>query len=102
MLLDTSIRVLFVMLLTISLHRNSWVWSWIWVIPPLTASVLNFRIARRMPDRTVKDVVSAVLLVPGEIYLMFSIAVWLTCWANVLLGIQRDGWSAQYRAEGKA
>jgi cellulose synthase/poly-beta-1,6-N-acetylglucosamine synthase-like glycosyltransferase len=102
MLLDTSIRLLFVMLLTISLHRNSWVWSWIWIIPPLTASVLNFRIARRMPDRTVKDVVSAVLLVPGEIYLMFSIAVWLTCWANVLLGIQRDGWSAQYRAEGKA
>jgi cellulose synthase/poly-beta-1,6-N-acetylglucosamine synthase-like glycosyltransferase len=101
MLLDTSIRVLFVILLTLALHRGSWVWYWIWAIPPLIAMALNFRIARKMPNHTKKDILYAVLLLPGEIYLCFSIAIWVISWFDVLVGKKRDGWSAQYRAEGK-
>jgi cellulose synthase/poly-beta-1,6-N-acetylglucosamine synthase-like glycosyltransferase len=101
MLLDATIRILFIVLLTLALQRGSWVWYWIWIIPPLFGMVLNYRVAMKMPDRTAKDVISAVLLLPGEIYLWFSIAIWLTSWFDVLFGIRRDGWSAQYRAEGK-
>ena len=101
MLLDATIRILFVVLLTLALQRGSWVWYWIWIIPPLFGMILNYRVAMKMPDRTTKDVISAVLLLPGEIYLWFSIAIWLISWFDVLFGIRRDGWSAQYRAEGK-
>jgi hypothetical protein len=101
MALDASIRILFLLLFTISVWRDSWVWYWVWIIPPLFAVILNFRIARKMPDRTAADVISAVLLIPCEVYLVFRIATWTRSWFDVLFGIRRDGWSAQYRAEGK-
>ena len=45
------------------------------------------------------DLISAVLLVPVEIYLVVRVACATPSWANVIAGIKRDGWASQVRAE---
>jgi poly-beta-1,6-N-acetyl-D-glucosamine synthase len=45
------------------------------------------------------DLLSAVLLVPVEIFLIMRVCCATASWANVLAGIKRDGWAQQARAE---
>lgn len=99
--LDAAIRMLFAVLLAISLSRGAYVWFWVWAIPPALAVILNLRIAAKMPNRTAGDMVTAALLIPAEGYLVLRLAGWMVAWWSVIFGIRRDGWSAQYRAEGK-
>lgn len=99
--LDASIRVLFLVLLALALQRDSFVWSWVWAIPPLLAIVLNLRTAWSIPNRRAGDLFLAGTLVAFEAYLVFRLCTWFVSWVAVLRGSRRDGWSAQYRAEGK-
>jgi hypothetical protein len=46
------------------------------------------------------DLVLALSLVAVELYLIFRLLVWATSWATVIMGIRRDGWARQYKAEG--
>jgi poly-beta-1,6-N-acetyl-D-glucosamine synthase len=101
MALDAIVRVLFVLLTTVSLVSGNYRWYWIWAIPPALAVLLNIRTLRRMPDRTLADTVAALTLLPVEAYLWFRLFVWLTSWGTVLAGIRKDGWARQYKAEGK-
>ena len=39
-------------------------WSWLWAIPPGVAILLNLKLAWRVPNRTIGDLISAALLVP--------------------------------------
>jgi len=68
-------------------------------VPPAVAALLNLKLAWRVPNRTTADLVSAVLLVPVEIYLIVRVACATASWVNVLAGIKRDGWANQARAE---
>lgn len=101
-LLDASIRFMFFGLLILALLRGSWVWFWVWAIPPVLAMLLNLRTVLRTPHRSTADIVVAVTLVGSELYLMVRIATWAVSWVHAILGIRKDGWAAQYRAEGKA
>ena len=92
-------RIGFVFLLTASLMVHQYVWNWLWAIPPVVAAILNLKLAWRVPNRSTADLVSAVLLVPVEIYLIMRVACATASWANVLAGIKRDGWAQQARAE---
>ena len=55
-----------------------------------------------MPNRTIGDLISAVLLVPVETYLVVRVACVTASWVNVIAGIKRDGWASQARAEQDA
>jgi biofilm PGA synthesis N-glycosyltransferase PgaC len=92
-------RIGFVFLLAASLMVHQYVWNWLWAIPPVIAAILNLKLAWRVPNRGTADLVSAVLLVPVEIYLIMRVACATASWANVLAGIKRDGWAQQARAE---
>jgi hypothetical protein len=92
-------RIGFVFLLTASLMVHQYVWNWLWAIPPGVAALLNLKLAWRVPNRSAGDLVSAVLLVPVEFYLIMRVACATASWANVLAGIKRDGWAQQARAE---
>jgi glycosyltransferase involved in cell wall biosynthesis len=92
-------RAVFLFLLSASLIVHQYVWSWWWAVPPAVAALLNLKLAWRVPNRTTADLVSAVLLVPVEIYLIVRVACATASWANVLAGIKRDGWASQARAE---
>jgi len=61
--------------------------------------LLNLKLAWRVPNRTAGDLVSAVLLVPVELYLIMRVFCATASWVNVLAGIKRDNWAQQARAE---
>jgi biofilm PGA synthesis N-glycosyltransferase PgaC len=89
-----------VFLLATSLAVGAYEWNWIWVVPPVLAVLLNLKNARKVPERTKLDLVLALTLVAVEIYLWFRVTVWAVSWATVIVGIRRDGWARQYKAEG--
>jgi biofilm PGA synthesis N-glycosyltransferase PgaC len=92
-------RIGFVFLLAASLMVHQYVWNWLWAFPPAVAALLNLKLAWRVPNRGAADLVSAVLLVPVEFYLIMRVACATASWVNVLAGIKRDGWAQQARAE---
>jgi biofilm PGA synthesis N-glycosyltransferase PgaC len=100
MLINSVTRVMFVVLLTASLAIGAFKWNWIWITPPILAILLNLRNARKVPGHTPLDIFMAVTLVAVEIYLWFRLLVWTVSWGNVVMGIRRDGWARQYKAEG--
>jgi poly-beta-1,6-N-acetyl-D-glucosamine synthase len=100
MLINSVTRVMFIVLLTASLSIGAFKWNWIWITPPVLAILLNFRNARKVPNHTPLDIVMAVTLLAVEIYLWFRLLVWTVSWATVIVGIRRDGWARQYKAEG--
>jgi biofilm PGA synthesis N-glycosyltransferase PgaC len=100
MLINSVTRVMFVVLLTASLSIGAFRWNWIWITPPILAILLNFRNARKVPNHTPLDMFMAVTLVAVELYLWFRLLVWSVSWGNVIVGIRRDGWARQYKAEG--
>ncbi len=93
-------RSMFMLLLPISLFIGAFAWNWIWVAPPIMAALLNFKNARKVPGRTKLDLFLAGTLVCVELYLWFRLLAWVTSWITVVIGIRRDGWARQYKAEG--
>ncbi len=93
-------RALFLLLLGTSLAIGAFEWNWIWIAPPILAAILNFKHARKVPGHTRLDLFLAGTLVMVEIYLWFRLLAWVTSWATVVVGIRRDGWARQYKAEG--
>jgi poly-beta-1,6-N-acetyl-D-glucosamine synthase len=100
MALNAITRAMFVVLLATSLAVDAYDWSWIWLIPPGLAVLLNLKHARKVPGRTRLDLFMAGTLVAVEIYLWFRVLAWSASWATVVAGIRRDGWARQYKAEG--
>jgi biofilm PGA synthesis N-glycosyltransferase PgaC len=92
-------RIGFVFFLAASLMVHQYVWNWLWAIPPAVAVLLNLKLAWRVPNRSTADLISSVLLVPVELYLIMRVACATASWVNVLAGIKRDGWAQQARAE---
>jgi cellulose synthase/poly-beta-1,6-N-acetylglucosamine synthase-like glycosyltransferase len=96
---DAVVRVLFVFLLAAATAAHQYVWSWIWVVPPILAIMLNVKMAVRVPHRKPIDIVYALAYVPAEAWLWFRIWSMAASWVNVLAGRRRDGWAAQKAAE---
>ena len=56
-------------------------------------------IALKTPKRSLREIVNALGYVPGEIYYLRTLSVWLDSVIVVILNISRDGWSNQAAAE---
>jgi cellulose synthase/poly-beta-1,6-N-acetylglucosamine synthase-like glycosyltransferase len=101
MLLDFSVRALFFVQLFVAWLLSAFTWYWIWIFPPIWASLLNLRLAADLPNRRKRDFLFAGTLIIPELYLMLRLACWSRCWLKVLRRRGFDGWSAQYAAERK-
>ena len=93
------VRLLFVVLLVLSLSVHQFVWSPLWLLPILVGIALNLKIAWRVPDRTPADLVYALLVIPAELWMISRMWSTLVSWLNIWFGARRDGWAAQAAAE---
>lgn len=93
------IRVLFILLLVVSLATDQFNWSWIWITPVILASLLNTILALKTPMYRPLDVVLAALLISPEIYLWVNLITFINVWLGKLSAHKKDGWAIQYSAE---
>src|SRR5215210_5063080 len=68
---DGVLRVMLVLLLAAALMVHQFVWSWIWVVPPALAALLNVRTAWYVPGRKFGGLLFGLLLLPAELWLLF-------------------------------
>ncbi|GMA32705.1 hypothetical protein GCM10025875_26970 [Litorihabitans aurantiacus] len=99
MLINIFTRVSFIALLAGSLSIDAFVFSPIWLIPPVVAMALNVRIAMSIKGRTWRDVLFAATMIPAEIYMWVRIGHFVRAWTKFLSKVRTDNWAAQARAE---
>lgn len=92
-------RVLFVLLLVASLSIGAFVFSPIWLLPPIAAVALNLRVVASMKHRTWRDVVFALAAVPAEVYMWIRLGHFLRAWTRFASKKQTDNWAEQAKAE---
>ncbi|MFF2371059.1 glycosyltransferase family 2 protein [Agromyces sp. NPDC058110] len=99
MAINALSRILFLVLLAGSLSIGAFVFSPVWLIPPVVAILLNLRIALSMENRSVRDILFAALLVPAEVYMWVRIGHFARAWTKFASKKQVDNWAAQAKAE---
>jgi len=99
MLVNAVTRVLFILLLVASLSIDAFVFSPVWLIPPVVATLLNLRIAWSMKKRNWRDMLFAALIVPAELYMWVRLGHFVRAWGKFLSKKQVDNWAAQAKAE---
>lgn len=99
MVINITTRFMFLTLLLGSLSINAFVFSPWWLIPPVAAILLNFRVARSMYYGNRRDYLFALLLAPAEVYMWIRIGHFLRSWTKFASRAQTDNWAAQAKAE---
>lgn len=97
--IDLFIRILFFLLLTVSISTDQFVWSWLWIIPVALASILNLILALKTPMSRPIDVFLGGLVISTEIYLWVNFLTFIQVWLDKLSPYKKDGWAQQYQAE---
>ena len=99
MLMNMFVRIAFVTLLAASLSIGAFVFSFWWLVPPVVAIALNTRMAMTMKNRSSRDILFGLLLVPAEIYMWIRCSHFLRSWARFLSRKKVDNWALQAKAE---
>lgn len=99
MVINIVTRTMFVLLLAASLNIHAFVFSPWWLIPPLAAVWLNFRVARSMEFANKRDYLFALLIVPAETYMVIRMGHFVRAWLKFFSRQQTDNWAAQAKAE---
>ncbi|WP_298871171.1 glycosyltransferase [uncultured Microbacterium sp.] len=99
MLTNLFVRVAFLTLLAGSLSIGAFVFSPVWLIPPVIAMLLNLRIARTMKNCNRSDVLFAVLFFPAELFMWIRISHFVRSWTRFLSRKKVDNWAMQAKAE---
>ncbi|MBD7958832.1 glycosyltransferase family 2 protein [Microbacterium sp. Sa4CUA7] len=99
MLTNLFVRVAFLTLLAGSLSIGAFVFSPLWLIPPVVAVLLNLRIAATMKNRNSRDLLFAGLMLPAEIFMWVRISHFLRSWTRFLSRKKVDNWAMQAKAE---
>jgi hypothetical protein len=92
-------RGLFFLLLIASLSIGAFVFSPVWLIPPVVAMALNWRTAYSMKNRSWRDTFFAVALFPAELYMWVRIGHFVRAWSKFASNKQVDNWAEQAKAE---
>ncbi|WP_374947926.1 glycosyltransferase [Agreia sp.] len=92
-------RGLFFVLLIASLSIGAFVFSPVWLIPPVVAMALNWRTAYSMKNRSWKDTFFALALFPAELYMWVRIGHFVRAWSKFASNKQVDNWAEQAKAE---
>lgn len=98
-MIDFTIRFLFVLLIAVAFATDQFYWSWIWITPVALASVLNTILALKTPMHRPIDVILAGLLISPEVYLWVKLMTFAQVWLGKLSAHKKDGWANQYNAE---
>lgn len=69
------------------------------LIPIFLSIMLSFSVAKRIPKVGVWEIARSLLYLPGEIYYLRILAVWLGSISMLFFGLSRDGWGNQAAAE---
>lgn len=102
------LRVLFVMLLSVSLATHAYVFSWLWLVPLGLASLQGTLTASRMTNRSGWLILRAATYVLPEVYVWKTLAVWLASLKKAFLAfvntgrIDQSDWIRQAKAESSA
>lgn len=99
MLTNLFVRVAFLTLLAGSLSIGAFVFSPLWLIPPVIAMLLNLRIARTMKNVNRTDVLFAILFFPAEMFMWVRISHFVRSWTRFLSRKKVDNWAMQAKAE---
>lgn len=99
MVINIITRLMFVLLLIGSLSIQALVFQAWWLIPPVTAILLNVRVAHSMAFANRKDYLFAVLLAPAEVYMWLRMGHFVRAWLKFFSHQQTDNWAAQAKAE---
>ena len=92
-------RIAFVLLLAASLSIGAFVFSPLWLIPPVVAILLNIRIAMSIKDKTWKDMLFAASGIGAEVYMWLKAGHFVRAWTKFLSRVQTDNWAEQAKAE---
>ncbi|MCW2764344.1 MAG: glycosyl transferase, family 2 [Nocardioides sp.] len=99
MVVNIVTRLMFVLLLAGSLSISAFVFAPWWLIPPVAAILLNFRVARSMAFANRRDYLFALLLIPAEFYMWIRMGHFVRAWLKFFSRQQTDNWAAQAKAE---
>ncbi|HYP74271.1 MAG TPA: glycosyltransferase family 2 protein [Microbacterium sp.] len=99
MLMNMFVRIAFVTLLAASLSIHAFVFSPLWLIPPVIAIALNTRMAMTMQNRSTRDILFGLTLVPAEIYMWIRCSHFVRSWTRFLSRKKVDNWAMQAKAE---
>jgi len=99
MAINAVARVMFILLLLAAVSIDAFVFSPVWLVPPVVAAALNVRIALSMEGRTKRDILFAALIFPAEMYMWVRIGHFLRAWTKFASKKQVDNWAAQAKAE---
>ncbi|PVE76962.1 glycosyltransferase family 2 protein [Microbacterium testaceum] len=99
MLTNLFVRVAFLTLLAGSLSIGAFVFSPLWLIPPVIAMLLNLRIARTMKNVNRTDILFAILFLPAELFMWIRISHFVRSWTRFLSRKKVDNWAMQAKAE---
>lgn len=99
MLTNLFVRVAFLILLAGSLSISAFVFSPLWLIPPLVAVLLNLRMARSIKDHNQRDILFAILVFPAEAFMWIRLGHFMRSWSRFLSKKKVDNWAMQAKAE---
>lgn len=99
MVMNIFTRLLFIALLTASLSISAFVFVAWWLFVPLTATLLNLRVAMSMTNRSSRDMAFALFFFPAEIYMWIRMGHFVRAWAKFFSRKKVDNWAAQAKAE---
>jgi biofilm PGA synthesis N-glycosyltransferase PgaC len=99
MLFNIATRMTFLLLLAAALSIHAFVFNPIWLIPPLIAAGLNFRLAMSMHDKSATDLFYAATLIGAEAYMWVRMGHFLSAWSQFFARVEKDNWAAQVSAE---
>ncbi|WP_300679429.1 glycosyltransferase family 2 protein [Nocardioides sp.] len=99
MFLNGLTRVGFGVLLACSLLLHAFVFTPLWLLPPLLGWALNLRIAHSMGQRNKSDYLFAGLFFPAEFYTWVRLGHFVRGWWKFFFNRASDNWAAQARAE---
>ena len=99
MVLNAATRFGFLVLLACSLIFHAWAPGWLWLAPPVIATLLNLKIVKSMKNASRRDWLFAGLWLPSELYLVMRIGHFARAWAKFFGRAQADNWALQARAE---
>lgn len=96
------LRVLFATTLAVSFALDKMVFHPIWLAPIGLAILQSTLVAFKVPDRTLREIVRSIMFVPGEVYYVRTLSVWLDSVWLAMANRRRDGWINQAIAESSA
>jgi hypothetical protein len=99
MFFNIGTRMAFALLLAAALSIHAYVFSPLWLIPPLVATLLNLRMTLAMHDKSASDLFFSGSVIGSELYMWVRMGHFVTAWGQFFARVEKDNWAAQAAAE---